>query len=570
MLVVFGSGLGSHLPAATASAGRVILSDGRLRFSARPIWTQSRMRVVEVFNPGPEPIRLRVGVQGAAFQRAATATTCARIAVLRPGEQCAVGVRFGPERRGPARGAVVLSTSSGRVLARIGLTGTARVGETPQIFVLAVRPSSVRFGVHAVGTRSAPRVVTVSNPVAHAVAIAGVRLGGAFPGNFRIGRQTCVGTIQPGRSCTVRVRFAPRFVAVRTATLEIVVRSPHISLAVALSGRGASSVPSVRNARLTLAGVDRSCFYAPSSPGAWPLSPLARPHAVRGGFNDPRSADQAHFGIDISAHNEAAGLAVRAGTVDGITSVGNPTDEHFALESSDGVSRYFYYHVHPAFRDGTSVVGGEALGHIERGVRHVHLSEVVSGCGLVDPRRPTGILHDPEDTETPTIGPLAAFRADTAAYRPFGLDARPGRDPSTPIALAGLHGVVDMRAVVSDTPRHETVQWPQQPLMVAGVRSFLAPVGRAGRHYGGVVAAFDGSRLIDPTRVYRVFAHGTYRLNECFFSHHHPCVTVLRLHVAAGGFDTRRFANGSYLYCVAAITIRGRVARRCAPVTIRN
>ncbi len=548
---------------------RVVVSDTRVRFSARRVWTQSRVRVVEVFNPGPLPARLRVSIQGAAFRLAASETTCAQVAVLGSGEQCAVGVRFGPVRSGPARGSVALSTPSGRVLARIGLTGAAFVGATPQIFVLAVRPSSIRFRAQVVGTRSAPRVVTVSNPIAHAVVIQRIRLDGAFPGNFRVGRQTCVGKLGPGRSCTVHVRFAPRFLAVRTARLEIGVLSPHLSLSVALSGRGASSVPSVRNAALTLAAVDHPCFFAPSSPGAWPLSPAARPHAIRGGFNDPRGAGSADFGDDVSAHNEAVALAIRAGTIDGTTAVGTPADEHFVLESSDGISRYFYYHVRPALSDGSPVFGGEVLGHIERGFRHVHLSEIVSGCGLVDPRRPTGILRDPADTEAPDIGALAAFRANAAAYRPFRLDARPGRGPSTAVRLSNLHGVVDMRADVSDTPRHETTQWPQQPLMVAGVRSFLAPAGHPGRHYRPVIQAFDGSRLIDPTREFQVFAHGTYRLNACFYSNR-PCTTVLRLHVAGAGFDTRQFANGDYLYCVSAITIRGHIARRCTPVTIRN
>jgi hypothetical protein len=558
-----------HVARAASSGAGVVVSDAQLRFSARPVRTLSRVEVVEAFNPGPAAVRPRVRVLGGAFRLAPMATTCLRIAVLRAGEQCAVAVRFAPQSPGPKRGVLVLASASGRVLSRVRLSGVAQPAEVPSIFVLGLKPSLVNFGRQVVGTRSVPRTVTLTNPIARRVVISRVKISGAFPGNFRIGRQTCVGTLLPGRQCTVRVRFAPRFVAVRTATLVIVVRFLGPNPTATLTGRGASSVPSVRNAPLTLAAVDRSCFYAPSSPGAWPLSPLARPHAVRGGFNDPRGADMAHFGVDVSAHNEAVALAVRAGTMDGITSVGTPSDEHFTLESSDGVSRYFYYHVHPSLRDGTPVTGGDVLGHIERGFRHVHLSEIVSGCGLLDPRRPTGILHDPADTEAPAIGTLAAFRADTAAYRPFRMDVRPGRGPSTQVALSGLHGVVDMRADVSDTPRHETIQWPQQPLMVAGVRSFLAPVGRPGRHYGAVIKAFDGSRLIDPTRVFHVFAHGTYRLNGCFFSNR-PCETVLRLHVAAGGFDTRQFANGNYLYCVSAITIRSRVAKRCTPVTIRN
>jgi hypothetical protein len=466
-------------------------------------------------------------------------------------------------------GALTLTGGGGRTLARVRLGGAGRAEEGPHLFVVAVRPRLVRFGRRAVGTRSAAHVVAVSNPEAQAVVIRRVRLAGAFPGNFRIGRETCTGTLPGGGACTIRVRFEPRFVAVRTATLQIVVASPHRAVDVGLSGRGTSSVPSRPNARFTLTGLDHACFYAPSSPGGWPLAPTGRPHAVRGGFNDPRGRAQAHFGVDVGAHNMASALAVRAGVVDGITSVGDPTDEHFALESSDGVSRYVYYHDRPRVADGTRVTRGEVLGTIERGFKHVHLSEIVARCGLVDPRRPTGILRDPADTEAPAIGPLAAFRADAAAYAPFPLDRPPTRGHATQLSLDDLHGVVDLRAVVSDTPRRATVQWPQQALMAAGVRSFLAPVGREGRHYGGIITAFDGSRLIDPTRIFRVFAHGAYRLNGCFYSHR-PCVSILRLHVAGGGFDTREFANGDYLYCVSAITIRGRTAHRCTPVTIRN
>jgi hypothetical protein len=570
--LAFGVGLVVHGPVAVAAAAsssqRVLVSDSQVPFSVQPVRTQSRAVVVEVFNPSPTSIRIRVRIYGGAFSLARVATTCLDLAAVRAGEQCAVAVRFAPRLPGPKRGVLAIESGDGRVFARVGLSGVGRTSEEPQIVGLGVRPSVVAFGRQVVGTRSSPRLVTVTNPLAHPVVVSGVVLTGAFPGNFRIGRQTCVGTLGTGAACTVRVRFAPRFVAVRTASLVIVSDEPPYP-SVLLSGRGASTVPSVPNAALTLASVDRGCFYAPASPGVWPLAPVSVPHTIRGGFNDPRGPNMAHFGVDISAHDRAAGLAVRAGTIGGIASVGNAVDEHFELASSDGVSRYFYYHVHPSVGDGTAVFPGDVLGRIEPGFEHVHLSEIVSGCGLVDPRRPTGILRDPEDTESPSIGRLAAYRATAAAYRPFRLDARPGPDPAAAVPLNGLHGLVDLRARVWDLPRHATQRWPQQPLMVAGVRSFLAPRGNPSRHYGSVIRAFDGSRLIDPTRIYRVFAHGTYRINVCFTSKR-ACQTLLRLHLASGGFDTRRFANGDYLYCVSAITIRSQIARRCTPVTIRN
>ncbi len=406
------------------------------------------------------------------------------------------------------------------------------------------------------------------NPLDWPVTLTGAVLGGADPGNFRIGRETCKGRLDPGRSCWVRVRFTPRFVADRTADLIIRARDGTVPSAT-LRGRGASSLRSVPNQPLTLATVDHRCFYAPASAGVWPVAPIHRAHAVRGGFNDPRGSDMAHFGVDVAAHDEAPGLAVRAGTIDGITSLGNPSDVHFELASSDGVSRYFYYHVRPALGDGARVDAGQPTGRIEPGWKHVHLSEIVAGCGLVDPRRPTGILRDGADTEAPSIGRLHAYRATPAAYRPFRLDRRPGPDRAKAVPLDHLHGVVDMRARVWDLPRHATSQWPQQPLMVAAVRTFVAPAGRPGRHYAAAFTAFDGSRLIDPTRIYRIYAHGTYRVNSCFTTRR-PCTTVIRLHVAGSGLDTRRYPNGTYLYCVAAITIENHITRACTPVTIRN
>jgi hypothetical protein len=407
------------------------VSDRRLRFSRRTAGTIGRARVVEVFNAGAR-FRPRISVRGGPFRVAAAETTCARVRVLRAGDECAIAVRFTPQSAGRKRGVLVLATGSGAILARVGLEGAARASQQPHVVGLAVEPAVVRFGAHAVGTLSAPRSVTVRNPLAVPVGLSRLVLAGASPGNFRMGRDSCTGTLKPGARCTVRVRFAPRFVAIRTATLVIAATVPGGSASAELTGRGASRIPSARNTPLTLAAVDRRCFYAPASPGAWPVAPASRPHTIRGGFNDPRGADQAHFGVDVRAHDQAEALAVRAGTIGGTASVGDPTRVHFELLSSDGVSRYFYYHVRPALWDGAAVAAGRGLGRIEPGFDHVHLSEIVSGCGLVDPRRPTGILRDRADTEPPTIGPIRAYRATSSAFRPFRLDRRPGSIPARP------------------------------------------------------------------------------------------------------------------------------------------
>jgi hypothetical protein len=548
----------------------LVASDHRLTFRSRVAGTESGVRTVEVFNPGPAAVSIWVHIVGAAFVSGGPASTCDKLRALPAGEQCAVAVRFVPPSPGSSAGRAEVVDSTGSVVAKVRLSGSAYPTRQPQLpgGALTIDPSLVRFGRQVVGTRSGPAVVRVFNPLDWPVTFTGTVLGGANPGNFRIGRDTCRGQLNRDRSCWVRIRFTPRFVAARTAQLIVTARGGTVPLAT-LRGRGASSLRSRRNGPLTLAAVDQRCFYAPASPGVWPVAPIQRPHAVRGGFNDPRGSKMVHFGVDVSAHDRAAGLAVRVGTIAGITSVGIPFDEHFELLSSDGVSRYFYYHVHPALGDGARVITGQFTGRIEPGWKHVHLSEIVAGCGLVDPRRPTGILRDASDTEAPFIGPLHAYRATPAAYRPFHLNRRPGPDPASAVSLDDLRGIVDMRARVWDLPRHATSQWPQQPVMVAGVRTYLAPVGKPGRHYGTAVTAFDGSRLIDATRIYRVYAHGTYRINACFTSRR-PCTTVVRLHVGGSGFDTRRYPNGNYSYCISAVTIENHIARSCTHVTIRN
>src|SRR5690348_5195940 len=50
----------------------------------------------------------------------------------------------------------------------------------------------------------------------------------------------------------------------------------------------------------------------------WPVKPFDRPHAIRGGFDDPRFGQRSrafHFGIDVCAADGAPVYAVRAGVV---------------------------------------------------------------------------------------------------------------------------------------------------------------------------------------------------------------------------------------------------------------
>lgn len=315
---------------------------------------------------------------------------------------------------------------------------------------------------------------------------------------------------------------------------------------------------------LTLSQLSR-CFFAPASSGWWPISPRLARHPVRSGFNDPRGGTLAHFGVDIEGRDRGAAYAINAGTITG-------SIKHGQVNEAFRIARYVYYHVTtpPGRGNGTYIVQGGFMGPTYPGMRHVHVSEVDPSCGLVDPRRPTGVLHDPANTNPPLIGSVSAYVANANAYRPFAYGRHVTPDPSTPLSLSFVHGIVDFRAVVADVPRHNTTFAPQQQMMVAGVRSYLAPVGHPYTTVSRVITPFIGATLIPPARYFQVMARPTRYIAICEYTHSQPCLIRLVLHVAGTGFDTRSVPNGDYQYCVSAVTIANHAGIHCTPVTIWN
>ena len=195
-------------------------------------------------------------------------------------------------------------------------------------------------------------------------------------------------------------------------------------LAAAITGSVAAPAEArgVRVRPFTLARVNSRCFFAPSVPAMWPIKPLSSrppdPRRVQRAPREPASLRSGHRG---------------AGPGPGLRD-----DE-----------RHHHGHRHSTFRPGALPPRGDLLvlarhadgrhhggdirfprpthrAHVRPEWRHVHLSQFAS-CGLVDPRRPTGPLHDPANTERPAIGELSAFVANANAYRSFKLDPPSGR-----------------------------------------------------------------------------------------------------------------------------------------------
>lgn len=137
------------------------------------------------------------------------------------------------------------------------------------------RPDSLAFDAVAVGELSAPRVVEWTNAGADTVSIGELRLTGDASGDFLIEDDACSGgTLEPGRSCTAVLLFAPREAGPRAATLSATSGSRdgrHVSLL----GEGAPGESEIVAEGLVRA-VPETLYF-----GDQPLGTTAGPLAVR-------------------------------------------------------------------------------------------------------------------------------------------------------------------------------------------------------------------------------------------------------------------------------------------------
>jgi len=252
----------------------------------------------------------------------------------------------------------------------------------------------------------------------------------------------------------------------------------------------------------------------------------------------------------------------------------SPHRAHFSIRGGDGTYIYWHARLLNRFSLGAQIGRGQLVARIVPGYFHVNVAESAPGCGLVDPRRPTGALHDPRNQEHPWIGPLTAYRANRRAFATHDTTVKPSQqtDRSTSLELNDLHGVVDFRASITDMPIHRMRLLPQLPLEAAAIRGYLAPATNRRRVFGHIRRAFDGSGLLAPTvGLWHVWAFGTFRQNTCYRNPDWICDANYVWHVGGpNGWDVNRLQNGRYQYCVQAITINSVKETKCTPIVVRH
>jgi alpha-L-arabinofuranosidase len=115
---------------------------------------------------------------------------------------------------------------------------TPRPTPTPQptptpAAVGSVKPSSLAFGRHAVGTTSSAKTVTLSNTGNASLTIAGITIGAGFTQT-----NTCGGSVAAGKSCSISVRFAPKVKGATSGSMTINDNASNAPQVVSLSGTG--------------------------------------------------------------------------------------------------------------------------------------------------------------------------------------------------------------------------------------------------------------------------------------------------------------------------------------------
>src|SRR5215831_18754016 len=105
--------------------------------------------------------------------------------------------------------------------------------------LVTITPGSIAFGGQQVGTVSGTRTYRVSNVGSASLVVSGTAVTGKNPGDFRVGTNCGSAPVAPGGTCTVRVRFAPSSISLRSATPAVSDNAPLSPHGPAVTGYGA-------------------------------------------------------------------------------------------------------------------------------------------------------------------------------------------------------------------------------------------------------------------------------------------------------------------------------------------
>jgi hypothetical protein len=189
---------------------------------------------VTLTNTGNAPLTVStIGTTGAnSGDFVATGSGC--IGIIMAGSNCSITVSFAPTATGSRTASVSVTDDAPGTPHTVSLTGS---GTAPAV---TVTPATLSYGSQSVGSTSAAQSTTVKNVGTAPLAISGISLGGANPGDFGQ-TNTCQATLAVNATCAISATFAPTTVGSRTASVSIADDAADSPQTVALAGTGSTS-----------------------------------------------------------------------------------------------------------------------------------------------------------------------------------------------------------------------------------------------------------------------------------------------------------------------------------------
>jgi Abnormal spindle-like microcephaly-assoc'd, ASPM-SPD-2-Hydin len=205
--------------APTLGAAVPLVNRRLVAFANQNVGLASAAADVQVGNFGDVPMSPTVSITGDFSE-----TDNCSVGVA-PGQKCDVNVIFTPSVTGPRTGVLTVAFGGSIASQTVVLNGNAAA---PQV---TLSPTSLTFGVQAVGTTSGAQQVTVTNSGTGTLTVSSVQASAPFAAT-----NTCGAPIAPGNNCTIQVTFTPTSDSVQTGTLTIVNNASVNPQTVALSG----------------------------------------------------------------------------------------------------------------------------------------------------------------------------------------------------------------------------------------------------------------------------------------------------------------------------------------------
>ena len=153
---------------------------------------------------------------------------------LAAGGQCTASVLFKPAASGTRTANLQFTDSAANSPQTVALSGTGAASSG----TASISPSNLSWAFVAVGGIGGKKSITLTNGSTTTIAISGVTLAGANPGDFRIYSNTCGSTLAASASCSASIAFAPTTTGDRSAVLQFTDSAGNSPQVAPLSGLG--------------------------------------------------------------------------------------------------------------------------------------------------------------------------------------------------------------------------------------------------------------------------------------------------------------------------------------------